>query len=325
MKKITLVLFLWTFICGFSFWPGPPQQELKICSFNIQFLGNSNDRDDTALASILKDYDIVVVQELVSPPYTGTFPNGNSFNPDPQSAEFFDAMTALGFKYTLSEEDTGTGDTINRNGSSTEWWVVFFKEDAVTSANDIPSGFLADDRSNHDDYERVPYAFAFRTTNNNMDFVLISVHLKPGSSSANKARRQQELSAISTWIDANDEFEKDFIILGDMNIYSATELNEIKPANYVSLNDECVPTNTNINGPEPYDHVMYNPTHTTEIDQAFDFEIINLIDAMKPLWTSTDPYPGEPYDHNEFRKYYSDHHPVVFQIVTPAEDDDLEN
>ena len=47
---------------------------LTICSFNIQFLGNSNDREDEALAGILDAYDIVVVQELVSPPFAGTFP-----------------------------------------------------------------------------------------------------------------------------------------------------------------------------------------------------------------------------------------------------------
>ena len=59
---------------------GPPPAlaaDLTICSFNIQFLGNSTRRDDVALASILADYDIVVVQELVSPPFPGTFPVGS--------------------------------------------------------------------------------------------------------------------------------------------------------------------------------------------------------------------------------------------------------
>ncbi len=102
---------------------------ISICSFNIQFLGNFNKRDDPALGAILAGFDIVVVQELVSPPYEGEFPNGDEFKPDAQSAEFFDVMTALGFEYELSVEDTGTGDTIHKNGSSTEWWVVFYKPD----------------------------------------------------------------------------------------------------------------------------------------------------------------------------------------------------
>jgi len=33
-------------------------------------------------------------------------------------------------------------------------------------------------------------------------------------------------------------------------------------------------------------------------------------------------YPGEPYNHDGFRKYYSDHHPVVFKMVEVERDDD---
>lgn len=44
---------------------------ISICSFNIQFLGNSRSCDDRALAGIVAPYDIVVVQERVSPPYAG--------------------------------------------------------------------------------------------------------------------------------------------------------------------------------------------------------------------------------------------------------------
>jgi len=296
----------------------PATDTISIASFNIQFLGNSTRRDDAALAAILKDYDIVVVQELVSPPYAGNFPDGTPLKPDAESAEFFDEMIALGFQYSLSEEDTGTGDTIHKNGSATEWWVAFFKPEVVEIATDLPSGFLAEDRSNHDDYERVPYAFPFRTINGNMDFVLISVHLKPGSSSSDKARRQQELSAISYWIDANNQFEKDLIVLGDMNLYNQTEVTNVLPPNYISLNQQCVATNTNINSPQPYDHVMYHPSLTSEVIN--ELEVIYLLDVMRSFWTG-DNYPGEPYDHNAFRAYYSDHHPIVFQMTAQKDDD----
>jgi len=230
-------------------------------------------------------------------------------------------MTALGFEYKLSEEDTGTNDQIHKKTTATEWWVAFYKPAIVDSVDDIPNGFLADDRSNHPDYERVPYAFAFRTDDGKIDFVLVSVHLQPGSSSSDKARRKQELSSIGTWINAHNDVEKDFIILGDMNIYNASELSNVTPTGFVSLNDECRPTNTNSNSAAPYDHVMYNPNVTVEVDQAFDIEVIDLISKMKPLWTEPDPYPGEPYNHNQFKQYYSDHNPVVFQMVVSGDDD----
>lgn len=297
---------------------------LSICSFNIQFLGNSRSRDDAALAEVVAPYDIVVVQELVSPPYPGSFPNGAPFKPDSESAEFFDAMASHGFQYVISEEDTGTGDNIHRNGSSTEWWVAFFKPGAVKIANDLPHGFLAADRSNHDHFERVPYAFGFRTLDNRLDFVLISVHLQPGSGRKDRVRRAEELGTIAAWIDAHDQAERDFIILGDMNIEDAEELAAVTPAGYESLNNECRATNTNVNSPKPYDHVMINTTYTGEVDRSYDMQVVNLLEVLRDDWQSSEPYPGAPYNHNAFRAAYSDHHPVIFRLTVPTVDDDVQ-
>lgn len=301
---------------------GSDRAPLRICSFNIQFLGNSTARDDVALASLLNGYDIVAVQELVSPPFAGFFPDGTPFRPDAESAEFFTAMADLGFLWVLSEEDTGTGDTIHRNGSSTEWWVCFYRPGRVQPAEDLPRGFLAEDRSNNPNFERVPYAFAFRTPGRTLDFVLISVHLQPGDGSSDRARRAEELATIDQWIRRQTLAERDFIILGDMNLEDSAEVQAVTPAGFVSLNDECRPTNTNVNGPKPYDHVMYSPTFSGEVDTVFDMQIVNLIEQLAGSWTSTDAYPGDPYDHNLFRAYYSDHHPIVFQMIIPGEDDD---
>jgi len=294
---------------------------LSIVSFNLMWLGHYTKKEHTALAHMLKDHDIVVIQELVSPPVNGRYPNGDVYLADSEAADFFNAMQNLGFNYLLSEEDTGTGPIIHNNNSSTEWWVTFYKPATVKTANDIPSGFLANDRSDNPDYERVPYAFPFRTSNNNMDFVLISVHLKPGNGTSDKARREHELNSIETWINRNNNIEKDFIILGDMNIYNIAELNRVIPQGFISLNDECLSTVTSGTG-MPYDHVMFNNTHTKEIDTQYDLKIINLIETMRPYWAYEEDYPGDPYDHNQFKQYYSDHNPVVFQMILPLSDDD---
>ncbi|MDA1017289.1 MAG: hypothetical protein O3A00_22880 [Planctomycetota bacterium] len=110
--------------------------KLTVCSFNIQFLGNSNKRDNRSLAESVAPYDIVVVQELVSPPYAGHYPDGKPVKPDAQSTAFFDDMAQLGFRFILSEEDTGAGEANHRNGSSTEWWVAFYKPGKVQPAAD---------------------------------------------------------------------------------------------------------------------------------------------------------------------------------------------
>lgn len=178
-------------------------QSISIASFNIQFLGHFKKRDNEALATLMKDFDIVVVQELVAPPTDGMYPNGEAYTADTESASFFQAMRSNGFEYKLSEEDTGTNDIIHKKTSTTEWWVAFYKPEALDVATDLPNGYLAADRSNNDDYERVPYAFSFRLGDGKTDFVLISVHLKQGSSASDKSRRKHELASISSWINAN--------------------------------------------------------------------------------------------------------------------------
>ena len=295
---------------------------ITICSFNIQFLGNSTKRDNEALVQLLHDFDVVVVQELVSPPYVGFFPEGSPFKPDAESAAFFDLMQAAGFSYHLSEEDTGTGDNIHRNGSSTEWWVAFYKPEILSIDTNIPHGFLADDRSNNSIYERVPYAFGFTTCDNRLDFSLISVHLKPGDGSADLFRRKQEFEGVFSWIAKQDSVEKDFFVLGDMNFKNCEEIAQTTLSTYKSLNDECIPTNTNVNGPKPYDNVFYRPIYSTELDSLFDMQVLDLVSTLDPTWdTLNGVYPGKPYNHNVFRQYYSDHHPVSFRLWVGKDDD----
>ena len=296
---------------------------LQICSFNIQFLGHFKNKNNSGLADILQGYDIVVVQELVAPPWDGKFPDNEDFKTDPESKAFFDAMTNKGFESILSEEDTGPGDEIHKNTTATEWWCAFYKPHRVQPASDIPHGFLAEDRSKNPDWERVPYAFSFRDPNQKLDFVLISVHLAPGSSSSNKERRFHELKAIKNWIDQKSQKEKDFIILGDMNIEDLNELQSSTPQGYLSLNDEFKKTNTATGSDKAYDHVMYSTQYTSrDIDTHFDIKIVDLIKAAQPTWTLSSPYPGNPYNHDQFRQFYSDHHPVVFRMVVRDSDDD---
>jgi len=297
---------------------------LNIVSFNIQFLGNPKHRDESALAALLSPYDIVVIQELVAPPFNGTFPNGDAYKPDVEAQRFFTAMSERGFDFVLSEEDTGTNDAHHIN--STEWWVTFYKPSIVEPATDLPQGFLASDRSNHPDYERVPYASAFRTVNGGNDFVLVSVHLKPGSRTADKNRRQHELDAIASWINTQNSVEKDFFILGDMNFKNCAEITAIVPNGLQALNSgsNCLMTNTNVNGPRPYDNVLLPTSSMNGLASGGQFKVIDLIGAMRVSWFEdfTQPYPGDtPYNHNAFRARYSDHHPILFKLLISNDDD----
>jgi len=320
MKRVALLCLALVAALGFTVLSSCSlgEQTVSICSFNIYFLGSSKSRDNTALATILEDYDIVIVQELVAPPYSMTYPDCTPVKPEDRARVFFEEMICRGFSYWLSEEDTGPGK-IHVNSSHSEWWVAFSKPEKVIPAVDLPRGFMHEDRSANPGFERVPYAFPFRTRNGNLDFVLISVHLKPNPSLTDKQRRAHELVSISEWIEANDDIEKDFIILGDMNIQNCTELASATPPDFVSLNSSCLPTNT-APTKKPYDHVMYCPEYTHEVKDCFI--IVDLVKKMREFWTGPEPYPGNPYDHYKFRSAYSDHNPIVFSLQVPDSDDD---
>lgn len=300
--------------------PARINDTLTICSFNIQFLGSSKKRDNAAISDILKSYDIVMIDELVAPPVNGQYPDGRTYIADPESKAFFDAMAPNGFSYAMSPEETGPGKKKHPGGTAAEWWVAFYKPATCEIAPDLPTGFISKKLCKNLDYQRVPFAFGFRTPDSSMDFVLIPVHLQPGKGTKNKDRRKHELGSIAAWIDSHDSIEKDFFILGDMNVYSAAELEYVTPAGFESLNDECRPTTTNVTGPDggkPYDQVMYRPSSTSYlVDSVFDLQVINLVDVMKSKWKYTSKrYPGKPYKHNAFRAYFSDHDPVVYRLI----------
>ena len=230
---------------------------------------------------------MVLVQEFGGgPPLSPvSFPDGTAYKPDKEAAAFFDSMKAHGFEYHLSEEDTGSGDKNHVNSPATEWWVVFFKPDRVNVADDLPGGFLATDRSNHEDYERVPYAFGLRTVTGGNDFVLISVHLQPNDSGKDTARRKTELESIVEWVDNHDEAEQDFFIVGDMNFKDCAEIAAITPAGLSALNSGpgCINTNVNPNG-KPYDNVLFTASGGKELQADGGMEVINLVRAMSASW-----------------------------------------
>ncbi len=288
---------------------GHGEPVLTICSFNIKWLGNYKEKKNDILCRMLVNFDIVLVQELVAPPYPGAFPDGTRMMPDQEARAFFDTMRGYGFSWWLCEEDTGPQERIHTNGTGTEWWVAFYKPAVVQTAPDLPWGFLADDRGRNPCYDRVPYAFSFRTPGGEFDFVLISVHLSTTSTD----RRHEELASVSSWIDGHAHAEKDFAILGDTNAQDCRELRKLIPMGFFSLNAACQPTNVSLD--KPYDDALVSVSLREKVDSAFGFRVLPLRDLC-------DRYGPCPHDIRQFAILYSDHNPVWFRLDLPDQDDD---
>jgi len=293
---------------------------LTVCSFNIKWLGQFKERDNVALADLLAPYDIVVVQELIAPP--ALKPTDGAFRQ--RAAAFFKEMGRHGFSYHLAESGTGNNATAtaDTNTNANDWWVTFFRADRVVPANDLPHGFIDSPVVQNPVFDRVPYALGLRSVDGHCDFVLLSVHLH--ADKKGEQRRANELGRLATWIhtQTTNQAEKDFIVLGDMNLQNRNEYLRALPSGFASLNDACLATNVSPSDPRPYDQVMFDPTFTSEIDRGRGIHVIKLIEALRSSWHGSAPYPGDPYNSSKFALTYSDHNPVVFRIKVPDRDDD---
>lgn len=300
MKNLIVIVLLLTVLFNTS------NADVRAGTYNIKWLGYSKERDNTGIARMLSDgnRDVVFIQELVSPPVPVKTSTGKIIKADSESTAFFNAMKAEGYESVLSNEDTGTGDKIHINSSATEWFVAFYKPSKLTLIN---SGYIEDDRSNHDDYERVPYYFTFKSIDGS-DFTVVSTHFKPGNSDDEVERRYHELSSLTDWVYEKtlDSDEKDYIVLGDMNVYDCDILKRELRNTFTVANTECL--NSNLKMTKPYDQVLYlkqysNISNYTVIDM---YEVFNI--------------PRDTPNKEVIAKY-SDHHPVFFTIISDGDDD----
>ena len=296
------------------------QDTLNICSFNIQFLGNFKNKDNATISKIMKPYDMVIIQELVAPPVAGFFGDHTPYQIDEESKAFLTEMKKAGFSFWLSAEDTGP--TKNHvNSTASEWWIVFYKRNKIHCDSSRFFGFVSEPLVANPNQDRVSYVFPFKTVKGNSTFSVIPVHLNPGDAKEDYARRQVEFSYLFNWTKKQPEKNKDFFVLGDCNIYESSEFLHFKSLDFFSLNEKCKFTNTKIyeskEKGKPYDHIFYN-SHSKEDLILNSFSAIDLRKAAK---TFNPTNVIEPYDHDDFRTKYSDHLPVVFQLITGKDTD----
>lgn len=288
---------------------------LKACSFNIKFIGQGNKKQYQPLVDLLKDYDLVLVQELVSAPMDLVYPD-YMLSGTPQARTFFGLMEDNRFAYALSSAKTGRSSNTT-NGSTSEYFVAFYKPQVLQYLQ-ARSGFVHQPLVGNSTFDRVPWTFHFATLDRTLDFAVTNVHLAADEGA--DEQRRDELAFIAQRA-ANGE--PDHLIVGDMNIQDCTELVDALPSGYQSLNASCLATNVGRTG-KPFDHVMYRPQSTANDIDPHHFVPLDLVRLMEPSWDTTDgDYPGGAgFDVATYGAYYSDHKPVEFKLIYGVRDDD---
>lgn len=289
LKGVKMKYFVFLILFSFS---TLASASIDVATFNIKWIGYSSDRDNVGLAEMLADRDVVFVQELVSPPYEGAFPNGEPYKPDKESKDFFNAMKNVGFSYALSPSDTGPIESNGNNSSSTEWFVVFFKKELVSI---LEHNYIESDITNNQFFKRVPYRFLILEKNRNKEFEFVSTHLNPGNSLKDRGYRKKEINRLIKWSTLKS---KPLIILGDMNIYDCNRFENWLSNNFKRVTKNC--EGTNLKKDKPYDQVIYKGDIKIK-----EYKVVDLYDSFN--------MPRDTYWRDMSAKY-SDHHPIFFTI-----------
>lgn len=309
--------------------PKPKKDQLLLATWNIANLG-AQDRTDEALqivAHILTKFQLIAIQEV----------NDNLI-------AFNKIMELLGTTYDYIINDTA--------GNSERLAYIFKKRkvklrnlvgELALRRNRFPKNTVTVEyREDKVDKKQVFKKFPFQPFDRNpfiasfmvgtLDFVLVNVHLYFGSWGNSKnekdrmkyARRVLEIYALSNW--AKDKFkstsksyDKDIVLLGDMNIPKMSHSNSAYKAlvkfGMIPINYQTKTGFTNIKNDKTYDQVAFSPNSDLN-SRILDANVLDFDKGIfKNLWDKlliqhkTDSKTIPKF--NKYVKHHiSDHRPI---------------
>jgi endonuclease/exonuclease/phosphatase family metal-dependent hydrolase len=170
----------------------------RICTFNIQNFGKTKLNDSARvnkLASIIRKYDIVAIQEISD--VSGVLPGA-----------FRDIVNKEGRKsYQVACSDR-TGRQANDKSSQEQY--AFYYDTTLFSI--VSSPMLYND-SAFDYFAREPFTARFTAKTGNSTFVLVTIHTAPAKAVA----EIESLDEVVKWASDKYDHETEIIVCGDFN------------------------------------------------------------------------------------------------------------
>ncbi len=170
----------------------PPDiaRQLSIASFNIRIFSNKSRSDDELddIAKVLKNYDIIAIQELRDPEVL---------------QRTVDILKKMGYNYNY--------EISHHLAHSPELYAFLYRQNKVSVAI---KGELYPDTLHQ--FIREPFYATFRA--GNFDFTLLTIHLLYGKNKANRRPEAAALTEVYQNILKQNPHEHDVILLGDFNL-----------------------------------------------------------------------------------------------------------
>ena len=245
---------------------------IKIATFNIQTFGKTKAGKPELmeeLASIIREYDIVAIQEIKNK--EGSVPT-----------KFLTEINKDGSAYTLvvSERSGLQPD----DETSQEQYAYYLNTETLHIIDDAG---LYDD-SGSDQFNREPYLARFGVNDGNFTFALITVHTKPELAIA----ETKALDDVFTWAQNQYPDEDDFIALGDFN----AACDYARPSDFIGspIVDDYIwiipdDADTNVSPTEAcaYDRIVITNDATEDYAGSFGVDTSlssNAVSDHYPVW-----------------------------------------
>ncbi len=236
---------------------------ITIASWNIQQFGETKSSDSVRLgriANVLKEFDVVAIQEIVHAPSQGQI--------------VVDRLTAELRNQHRRTYDHVLGPRTGCPGGRTEQYAVLFDSEILELVN---SRTVADDPGATDNVCRDPLVakLKLRNTAARFTFTLIVVHTDPNPASA-LTRDLNALGRIYQGVQTHDAQDDDVILLGDLNA-SPSSFSGL--ANVPDLVYAVPDSGTMVRGASRNDNIVFQwgPTSEDYTGRASVFQVVHFL------------------------------------------------
>jgi len=215
--------------------------QISIASWNLKRFGNTKLNDHarmSILLDILKQYDIIAIQEVMD--VTVTLPQ-----------KLVDSLNVDGLNYNFV-----ASNRVGR-GTSKEQYLFVYNDDKVDAFLDS-SGYGIEPM---DEFAREPFYCMFKA--GEFDFYLMTIHTDPDDV-------EIEIPALKVAFDSlqNANSENDIILLGDFNACSpGSEIDgyiEMTSLEVIQNIYFAIEGETNTRGGKSYDNIIFQSSYTSE-------------------------------------------------------------
>jgi len=347
--KTVCILFIWLMLLSISCAIGkesdqavdlPGKHQIRMDSFNIEKLGRDDPYQTVNVAVILKNYDIVAVQEVMNIGATGA--NNQRGAKGIRALRQIVADLDVDWDLVLSSEPNGTENAeITGNFHTFEYYAFIFRKSKIEL---IPnSAFLWDEEANpilgledqERQFDREPFIASFKIKDGMLDFTLITFHAASPSARWRKDEIER-LGFVYENVQRSDPNQHDVFLLGDFN--TAVDKKEWKVLKglptikhiLTSLDKTTIYKAEGRPSKNQYDTIWYQGF-------ASDEDIIVETAQVHPAWEEEDlVWPADisppariSTPENKliwfYGKYVSDHLPITVVLYTDKDTDNFGN